>query len=197
MYSFRQCVRAACDTDYNLSSFLTHYLNSTQRFTFKFRTHDLHNMPMVHVIFRYILVGLQKGLTTFKDRYGLSGFSGTPPSEPNLSTPPPPGNITSSKIFSSAILSCDFISDGNWDFKLWELYEPLCPEQKLNWVSPSVLVYTTHASLWLCMISLYPSLHVLNQRHQVYASFRWRSRTSPSSSTRFENMVYAPDYPQN
>ena len=32
----------------------------------KFRTHDLHNMPMVHVIFRYILVGLQKGLTTFK-----------------------------------------------------------------------------------------------------------------------------------
>ena len=25
-------------------------------------------MPMVHVIFRYILVGLQKGLTTFKKR---------------------------------------------------------------------------------------------------------------------------------
>ena len=47
--------------------FFVHYLNSTQRFTFKFRTHDLHNMPMVHVIFRYILVGLQKGLTTFKD----------------------------------------------------------------------------------------------------------------------------------
>ena len=46
--------------------FFVHYLNSTQRFTFKFRTHDLHNMPMVHVIFRYILVGLQKGLTTFK-----------------------------------------------------------------------------------------------------------------------------------
>ena len=45
-----------------------HYLNSTQRFTFKFRTHDLHNMPMVHIIFHYIgTVGLQKGLTTFKD----------------------------------------------------------------------------------------------------------------------------------
>ena len=42
-----------------------HYLNSTQRFTFKFRTHDLHNMPMVHVILCYILVCLQKGLTTF------------------------------------------------------------------------------------------------------------------------------------
>ena len=28
---------------------------------------------------------------TLKDRYGFGGFSGTPPSEPNLSTPPPPG----------------------------------------------------------------------------------------------------------
>ena len=46
--------------------FFVHYLNSTQRFTFKFRTHDLHNMPMVHVILCYILVCLQKGLTTFK-----------------------------------------------------------------------------------------------------------------------------------
>ena len=27
---------------------------------------------------------------TLKDRYGFGGFSGTPPSEPNLSTPPPP-----------------------------------------------------------------------------------------------------------
>ena len=45
--------------------FFVHYLNSTQRFTFKFRTHDLHNMPMVHVILCYILVCLQKGLTTF------------------------------------------------------------------------------------------------------------------------------------
>ena len=45
-----------------------HYLKSTQRSTFKFCTHDLHNMPMVQVIFRCILVhvGLQKGLTTFK-----------------------------------------------------------------------------------------------------------------------------------
>ena len=27
---------------------------------------------------------------TLKDGYGFDGFSGTPPSEPNLSTPPPP-----------------------------------------------------------------------------------------------------------
>ena len=27
---------------------------------------------------------------TLKDRYWFGGFSGTPPSEPNLSTPPPP-----------------------------------------------------------------------------------------------------------
>ena len=27
---------------------------------------------------------------TLKDRYGFGGFSGTPPSEPNLSTAPPP-----------------------------------------------------------------------------------------------------------
>ena len=27
---------------------------------------------------------------TLKDGYGFGGFSGTPPSEPNLSTPPPP-----------------------------------------------------------------------------------------------------------
>ena len=46
--------------------FFVHYLNSMQRFTFKFRTHDLHNMPMVHVILCYILVCLQKGLTSFK-----------------------------------------------------------------------------------------------------------------------------------
>ena len=46
--------------------FFVHYLNSTQQFTFKFRTHDLHNMPMVHVRFRYTLVGLQKGRVTFK-----------------------------------------------------------------------------------------------------------------------------------
>ena len=26
---------------------------------------------------------------TLKDRYWFAGFSGTPPSEPNLSTPPP------------------------------------------------------------------------------------------------------------
>ena len=55
--------------------FFVHYLNSTQRFTFKFRTHDLHNMPMVHVIFRYILVGLQKGLTTFKLPFLIIIFS--------------------------------------------------------------------------------------------------------------------------
>ena len=42
-----------------------HYLNSTQRSTFKFCTNDLHNMPMFQVIFRCILVGLQKGRTTF------------------------------------------------------------------------------------------------------------------------------------
>ena len=29
--------------------------------------------------------------SAFKDGYGFGGFSGTPPSEPNLSTPPPPG----------------------------------------------------------------------------------------------------------
>ena len=29
---------------------------------------------------------------TLKDRYGFGGFSGTPPSEPNLSTPPPRGS---------------------------------------------------------------------------------------------------------
>ena len=46
--------------------FFVHYLNSTQRSTFKFCTNDLHNMPMVQVIFRCILVGLQKGRTTFK-----------------------------------------------------------------------------------------------------------------------------------
>ena len=30
---------------------------------------------------------------TLKDGYGFGGFSGTPPSEPNLSTPPPPGYV--------------------------------------------------------------------------------------------------------
>ena len=46
-----------------------HYLKSTQRSTFKFCTHDLHNMPMVQVIYRCILVDLQKGLTTFKGSF--------------------------------------------------------------------------------------------------------------------------------
>ena len=31
---------------------------------------------------------------TLKDRYGFGGFSGTPPSEPNLSTPPPPRGVS-------------------------------------------------------------------------------------------------------
>ena len=30
---------------------------------------------------------------TLKDRYWFGGFSGTPPSEPNLSTPPPPRDV--------------------------------------------------------------------------------------------------------
>ena len=35
---------------------------------------------------------------TLKDRYGFGGFScGTPPSEPNLSTPPPPPRVSPSR----------------------------------------------------------------------------------------------------
>ena len=35
-------------------------------------------------------MGIFSAKMTLKDRYWFGGFSGTPPSEPNLSTPPPP-----------------------------------------------------------------------------------------------------------
>ena len=38
---------------------------------------------------------------TLKDRYWFGGFSGTPPSEPNLSTPPPPP-----RAWVSALVMC-------------------------------------------------------------------------------------------
>ena len=42
------------------------------QFTFKFCTYDLHNMPMVHEIFRFILVGMQKGHTTIVTYFGYT-----------------------------------------------------------------------------------------------------------------------------
>ena len=41
---------------------------------------------------------------TLKDRYWFGGFSGTPPSEPNLSTPPPPRGFDFVSIISFKVL---------------------------------------------------------------------------------------------
>ena len=61
---------------------------------------------------------------TLKDRYWFGGFSGTPPSEPNLSTPPPPPgyHIYHKKIakHKNKMMHLELIVDGWKDKNLYE-----------------------------------------------------------------------------
>ena len=52
---------------------------------------------------------------TLKDGYRFGGFSGTPPSEPNLSTPPPRDRPTTSSFLAgpdrlTVLLLCEEVS---------------------------------------------------------------------------------------